>query len=133
MSAEVPRPEAEVPSERSRLARRNRRQLLLFAALTLLLSVVTVWGGRVWLKNSETLVFAVGDAGGPEARFAARLATVLRNTSSRLHLRIVPTGTMPGRWLNSSICRPTSPCCAPMPGCRRGRARSPCSSMTWCC
>jgi TRAP-type uncharacterized transport system substrate-binding protein len=92
MSAEVPRPEAEVPSERSRLARRNRRQLLLFAALTLLLSVVTVWGGRVWLKNSETLVFAVGDAGGPEARFAARLATVLRNTSSRLHLRIVPTG-----------------------------------------
>jgi TRAP-type uncharacterized transport system substrate-binding protein len=56
------------------------------------LSVVTVWGGRVWLKNSETLVFVVGDAGGPEARFAARLATVLRNNSSRFHLRIVPAG-----------------------------------------
>ena len=42
--------------------------------------------------NSETLVFAVGEANGPEARFAARLATVLKNNSSRLRLKIVPNG-----------------------------------------
>jgi TRAP-type uncharacterized transport system substrate-binding protein len=51
-----------------------------------------VWGGRVWLRNSETLVFAVGEANGIEARFAARLATVLKNNSSRLQLKIVPSG-----------------------------------------
>ena len=63
--------------------------MLLFAALTLILTGVTVWGGRVWLRNSETLVFAVGDANGAEARFAAKLATVLKNNSSRLRLKIV--------------------------------------------
>ena len=51
-----------------------------------------MWAGRVWLRNSETLVFAVGEANGPEARFAARLATVLKNNSSRLRLKIVPNG-----------------------------------------
>ena len=51
-----------------------------------------VWGGRTWLRNSETLVFAVGEANGPEARFAARLAAVLKNNSSRLRLKIVPNG-----------------------------------------
>ena len=63
--------------------------MLLFAALTLLLTVATVWGGRIWLRNSETLVFAVGDANGAEARFAARLAAVLKNNNSRLRLKIV--------------------------------------------
>jgi TRAP-type uncharacterized transport system substrate-binding protein len=92
MSADVPQPEAGSPPARSHVARRNQRQMLLFAALTLLLSMVTVWGGRIWLKNSETLVFAVGDGNGLEARFAARLAAVLKNSSSRLHLRIVPQG-----------------------------------------
>jgi TRAP-type uncharacterized transport system substrate-binding protein len=62
--------------------------MLLFAALTVILTIATVWGSRVWL-NSETLVFAVGNANGPEARFAAKLATMLRNTNSRLHLKIV--------------------------------------------
>ena len=47
------------------------------------------WGGRIWLRNSETLVFAVGDANSLEARFAARLAAVLKNTNSRLRLKIV--------------------------------------------
>ena len=51
-----------------------------------------MWGGRIWLRNSETLVFAVGEANGLEARFAARLATVLKNNSSRLRLKIVPNG-----------------------------------------
>jgi len=81
-----------MPSVRSRVARRNQRQMLLFAALTLLLTIVTVWGGRIWLRNSETLVFAVGDANGLEAHFAARLATVLKNSSSRLRLKIMTNG-----------------------------------------
>lgn len=62
--------------------------MLLFAALTVILTIATVWGSRVWL-NSETLVFAVGDANGPEARFAAKLAAMLKSTNSRLHLKIV--------------------------------------------
>ena len=66
--------------------------MLLFAALTLLLTMVTVWGGHIWLRNSETLVFAVGDANGPEAHFAAKLATVLKTSSSRFHLKIVSNG-----------------------------------------
>jgi len=96
MSAEVPTPSVtptvEKPSPRSQVARSNRRQMVLFVALTLILTVATVWGGRVWLKNSETLVFAVGNANGVEARFAARLAAVLKNSNSRLRLKIVPNG-----------------------------------------
>ena len=68
----------------------NRSQIVLFSILTLILTVVTVWGGRTWVRNAETLVFAVGEANGPEARFAARLAAVLKNNSSRLRLKIVP-------------------------------------------
>jgi len=63
--------------------------VLLFAVATLILTLATVWGGRIWLRNSETLVFAAGNAGSLEARFAARLATVLKNTNSRLSLKIV--------------------------------------------
>lgn len=68
----------------------NRSQIVLFSILTLILTAATMWGGRALLRNSETLVFAVGEANGPEARFAARLAAVLKNNSSRLHLKIVP-------------------------------------------
>jgi TRAP-type uncharacterized transport system substrate-binding protein len=90
MSAEVPSPSTEKPPPRSQVVRSNRRQMLLFAALTLLLTVATViWGGRTWLRNSETLVFAVGDGNSIGARFAARLATVLKNNNSRLRLKIV--------------------------------------------
>ena len=78
-----------MPRRGSRI-KNNRTQILLFFILTLILTAAVVWGGRAWLRNSETLVFAVGDAGGPEARFAARLATVLKNNSSRLRLTIVP-------------------------------------------
>src|ERR1700730_10218194 len=92
MSAEVPTPQPEKPPARSRVVRSNRRQVLLFAALTVILTVATVWGGRIWLRNSETLIFAVGDGNGVEARFAARLAAVLNNTNSRLRLKIVPSG-----------------------------------------
>src|ERR1700687_4935979 len=90
MSAEVPTPQPEKPPARSRVVRSNRQQVLLFAALTLILTVATVWGGRIWLRNSETLIFAVGDANSIEARFAAKLATVLKNNNSRLRLKIVP-------------------------------------------
>ena len=88
MSAEVPTPSAEQPPRRSQVVKSNRRQVLLFALLTLILTGATVWGGRVWLQNSETLTFAVGDANSDEALFAAKLATVLKNNSSRLRLKI---------------------------------------------
>src|SRR3979409_1891535 len=88
MSADVPTPRAKKPPVRSKVVRSNRLQVLLFVLLTVILTVATVWGGRIWLRNSQTLVFAVGDAGSPEARFAARLAAVLKNTNSRLRLKI---------------------------------------------
>ena len=89
MSAEVRNATGGKAPSRSRVVKSNRRQMLLFAVLTVILTVATVWGSRIWL-NSETLVFAVGDANGPEARFAARLAAMLKNNNSRLQLKIVP-------------------------------------------
>src|SRR5258708_17178518 len=89
MSAEVATQRADKPPELARLVKSNRRQVVLFALLTLILTIATVWGGRIWLKDSETLVFAVGDANGPEARFAAKLAAVLKSNASRLRLKIV--------------------------------------------
>jgi len=56
------------------------------------LTVATVWGARIYLKNSETLVFAVGDPNGQEARFANKLATMLKNNYSRFKVRIVSNG-----------------------------------------
>src|SRR5260370_4532584 len=92
MSAEAQTPNAEWRPRRSRVVKGNRTQIIIFSILTLILTAATVWGGRVWLRNSETLVFAVGEANGPEARFAARLAALLKNNSSRLRLKIVPNG-----------------------------------------
>jgi len=63
---------------------------MIFSILTLVLTAATVWGGRVWLRNSETLIFAVGEPNGPEARFAAKLAAVLKSNASRLRLKILP-------------------------------------------
>src|SRR6195952_235118 len=93
MSAEAPTPKSGMPPPgRLQVVKSNRSQILLFSILTLILTAITVWGGRTWLRNSETLVFAVGQANGPEARFAARLAVLLKNNSSRLRLRIAPNG-----------------------------------------
>ncbi|MEH2504436.1 TRAP-type uncharacterized transport system substrate-binding protein [Bradyrhizobium sp. AZCC 1578] len=92
MSAEAATPHPKMPRRRMRAVKSNRTQILLFSILTLVLTAAVVWGGRTLLRNSETLVFAVGDTSGPEARFAARLATVLKNNSSRLRLKIVPNG-----------------------------------------
>jgi TRAP-type uncharacterized transport system substrate-binding protein len=91
MSADTATPTPGKPRLRSRVVKSNRSQIILFSILTLLLTAVTVWGGRTWLRNSETLVFAVGEANGPEARFAARLAALLKNNASRLRLKIVPS------------------------------------------
>src|SRR3954452_2033826 len=90
MRAEAPTPQQHLPRPRLRVVKSNRSQIVLFSILTLILTAATVWGGRTWVRNAETLVFAVGEANGPEARFAARLAAVLKNNSSRLQLKIVP-------------------------------------------
>jgi TRAP-type uncharacterized transport system substrate-binding protein len=89
MSAEVPRPPLEQPLPRSQVVRSNRRQVILFAILTLILTVATVGGGRLGWRASETLTFAVGDPNSDEARFAAHLSEVLRTNASRLRLKIV--------------------------------------------
>src|ERR1700720_3049135 len=90
MSTEVPTPNPENQPARARVSK--RWQMVLFVALTLVLTIATVLGGRAWLRNSETLIFAAGDANGVEARFAAKLATVLKNSSSKLRLKIVTNG-----------------------------------------
>ncbi|MBI5321409.1 TAXI family TRAP transporter solute-binding subunit [Bradyrhizobium sp.] len=89
MSVEAPIPPAGKQRKRIRIIKSNRVQIFLFVLLTLVLTVTTVWGARIWLKNSETLVFAVGDPNGPEARFANKLATMLKNNLSRLRVKIV--------------------------------------------
>jgi TRAP-type uncharacterized transport system substrate-binding protein len=88
MSADAPKP-PEQRRPRSRVAKTNRRQVLLYILLTLVLTGATVWAGRVLLKDSETLTFAVGNPDGDDARFAAKLAVVLKNANSRLRLKIV--------------------------------------------
>jgi TRAP-type uncharacterized transport system substrate-binding protein len=88
MSADVRKP-SEKPRPRSQVAKTNRLQVLLYILLTLLLTGATVWGGRVLLKDSETLTFAVGNPNSDEARFADKLAAVLKATNSRLRLKIV--------------------------------------------
>src|ERR1700743_337672 len=88
MSAEVPTPSSDTRLSPPPFLNSNRKQVALFAALTLILTVATVWGGRAWLRNSETLTFAVGEINGPEARFASKLAAMLKATSSRLQIRI---------------------------------------------
>jgi TRAP-type uncharacterized transport system substrate-binding protein len=92
MSAEVPKPpekSLERPRPRKQAAKTNGLQVLLYVALTLILTGATVWAGRALLKDSETLTFAVGNPNADEARFAAKLAAVLKNTNSRFRLKIV--------------------------------------------
>jgi TRAP-type uncharacterized transport system substrate-binding protein len=90
MSAEVPTPSPDRAGSRAPFLNSNRRQVMLFVLLTLALTAATVWGGRIWLTNSETLTIAVGEASGVEARFANKLAAMLKATSSRLRLKIMP-------------------------------------------
>ena len=88
MSVEAPIPPVG-KRKRTRIIKSNRVQIFLFVLLTLALTGATVWGARIWLKKSETLVFAVGDPNGPEARFANKLAAVLKNNFSRFRVTIV--------------------------------------------
>ena len=90
MSSEVPTPAPDMRRSRPPFLNSNRRQVILFAVLTLLLTVATVWRGRIWLRNSETLTFAVGESNGLEARFAAKLAAMLKSSSSQFQLKIIP-------------------------------------------
>jgi TRAP-type uncharacterized transport system substrate-binding protein len=90
MSAEGPTPLVKPPSARSQVVKSNSLQVLLYVLLTLLLTVATVWIGRVLLRDSETLTFAVGAPNSEEAQFAAKLASVLKNSHSRLRLKILP-------------------------------------------
>ena len=90
MSAEVPTPAPDRSPPRSKVVKSNRQQVLLYVFLTLILTVATVWGGRTLLKDSETVTFAVGGPNSEEARFAAKLASVLKNARSRLRLKILP-------------------------------------------
>jgi len=94
MSAEVPTPRPNKQPSLQWLLETNRGQMILFALLTLILTLATVWGGRIWLRNSETVTFAVGNANAPEARFASKLAAVLKNNSSRLRLKILSNPDM---------------------------------------
>lgn len=89
MSTEVPPSSVKPPARTFIASLTNRRQVLLFAALTLILTAATSWGGRIWLQHSETLVFATGEPGGVEARFADKLAALLKNNNARLRLKVV--------------------------------------------
>ena len=89
MSVEAPIPPVGKPANERGSSRAIAFRFFLFVLLTLVLTVATVWGARIWLKNSETLVFAVGDPNGPEARFAGKLAAMLKNNFSRLKVKIV--------------------------------------------
>lgn len=89
MNAEGRTSAAEKSPSRSQVAKSNRLQVLLYAVLTLILTVVSVWGARILLRDSDTLIFAVGSRNNEEAHFAAKLAAMLKNTHSRLHLKIV--------------------------------------------
>ena len=66
----------------------NRKQVLLFVIATLVLTVVTVWAARVWFRHTSTLTFAVASEAGVEAKFAAKLASVLQANNSSLRLKI---------------------------------------------
>src|SRR3954469_3675851 len=79
----------EPPPRRPKVIKTNQQQVFLYVALTLLLSLATVWGGRMLVHSSETLTFAVGAPNSDEALFAAKLAAVLKNNASRFRIRIV--------------------------------------------
>jgi len=66
----------------------NRRQLVIFTLLTLLLTGLSVWGIRVWFRTTSTLTFVVPSDNGVEARFADKLAALVASSGSTLHIKI---------------------------------------------
>ncbi|MDA9508306.1 C4-dicarboxylate ABC transporter substrate-binding protein [Bradyrhizobium sp. CCBAU 11386] len=90
MSTEGPTTSSvEPPPRRPKVIKTNQQQVLLYVVLTLLLSLATVWAGRMLVHNSETLTFAVGAPNSDEAVFAAKLAALLKNNASRFRIKIV--------------------------------------------
>jgi TRAP-type uncharacterized transport system substrate-binding protein len=90
MSAEGPTSPTELPApRRPKVIKTNQQQVLLYVVLTLLLSLATVWAGRMLVHNSETLTFAVGAPNSEEALFAAKLANVLKANASRFRIKVV--------------------------------------------
>ena len=81
MSAEVPTRVLDGRFSCPPFLHGNRKRAIPFAVVTLLSSFATVWGDRIGLRNSETLTFAVGEANGPEVRFAAKLAAMIGRAS----------------------------------------------------
>src|SRR3954468_3455020 len=79
----------EPPPRRPKVIKTNQQQVFLYVVLTLLLSLATVWGGRMLVHSSETLTFAVGAPNSDEALFAAKLAAILKNNASRFRIKIV--------------------------------------------
>src|SRR5437764_9343643 len=89
MSTEGPTASSvEPPPRRPKVIKTNQQQVLLYVVLTLLLSLATVWAGRMLVHSSETLTFAVGAPNSDEALFAAKLATVLKNNASRFRIKL---------------------------------------------
>lgn len=70
----------------------NRKQVLLFVIATLVLTAVTVWAARVWFRHTSTLTFAVAGDSSSDARFATKLAGVLKANNSSLRLKIEKNG-----------------------------------------
>jgi TRAP-type uncharacterized transport system substrate-binding protein len=68
---------------------RNRTQAVVFVIATLILTALVVWGIRTWFKETSILTFAVGGANQTEARFAAKLATVVANNSATMRIKVV--------------------------------------------
>lgn len=62
-------------------------------AATIVLTALVVWGARTWFREASVLTFAVGSADQVEARFAAKLQTVMANNSSTLRIKIVNFGS----------------------------------------
>ncbi|HXH44498.1 MAG TPA: TAXI family TRAP transporter solute-binding subunit [Bradyrhizobium sp.] len=90
MSTEGPTASPALPSpRRPKVIKTNQQQVFLYVVLTLLLSLATVWAGRMLVHKSETLIFAVGSPNSDEALFAAKLAALLKNNASRFRIKIV--------------------------------------------
>jgi TRAP-type uncharacterized transport system substrate-binding protein len=68
---------------------RNRTQAVLFVIATIVLTGLVVWGISVWFRETSVLTFAVGNSNQVEARFAAKLQTVVANNSATLRIKIV--------------------------------------------
>jgi len=93
----------------------------------------TVWGGRIWLRNSETLVFAGGAPNSPETRFATKLAAMLKNNSSRLRLKIAPNADNAKALAQFERKQADLAVLRTMPRCRPALARWRSWNMTCCC